>query len=43
VQFVTAVSAKAYGDAAVQTDGELIGHLPMRFEIAPHSLNVIVP
>jgi diacylglycerol kinase (ATP) len=43
VQFVNAVSAKAYGDAAVQVDGELIGRLPMRFEIAPHSLNVIVP
>ena len=43
VQFVTAVSARADGDAAVQVDGELIGHLPMRFEIASHSLNVIVP
>lgn len=43
VQFVNAVSARAYGDAAVQVDGELIGHLPMRFEIASHSLNVIVP
>jgi diacylglycerol kinase family enzyme len=43
VQFVKAVSVKAYGDAHVQIDGELIGHLPMRFEIAPHSLEVIVP
>ena len=43
VQFVKAVSVKAYGDAQVQVDGELIGHLPMRFEIAPHSLEVIVP
>ena len=43
VQFVNAASARAYGDAAVQVDGELIGHLPMRFEIAPHSLSVIVP
>ena len=43
VQFVNAVAARAYGDAAVQVDGELIGHLPMRFEIAPHCLNVIVP
>ena len=43
VQFVNAVSARAYGDSAVQVDGELIGHLPMRFEIASHSLNVIVP
>jgi diacylglycerol kinase (ATP) len=43
VRFVKAVNVKAYGDAAVQVDGELIGQLPMRFEIAPHSLEVIVP
>jgi len=43
VRFVNAVSVKAYGDAQVQIDGELIGALPMRFEIAPHSLEVIVP
>jgi diacylglycerol kinase (ATP) len=43
VQFVKAVSVKAYGDAQVQVDGELLGQLPMRFEIAPHSLEVIVP
>jgi YegS/Rv2252/BmrU family lipid kinase len=43
VRFVKAASVKAYGDAQVQLDGELIGRLPMRFEIAPHSLEVIVP
>lgn len=43
VRFVKAASVKAYGDAPVQIDGELIGQLPMRFEIAPHSLEVIVP
>ena len=43
VCFVNATSVKAYGDAAVQIDGELLGQLPMRFEIAPHSLEVIVP
>lgn len=43
VQFVKTVDVKAYGDAQVQIDGELIGALPMRFEIAPHSLEVIVP
>jgi diacylglycerol kinase (ATP) len=43
VKFVTAVSVKADGDAHVQIDGELIGHLPMSFEIAPHSLQIIVP
>ena len=43
VRFVKAVSVRASGDAQVQVDGELLGHLPMRFEIAPHSLEVIVP
>lgn len=43
VRFVNAMSVKARGDAQVQVDGELIGQLPMRFEIAPHSLEVIVP
>ena len=43
VQFVNAVSIKAHGDAHVQIDGELIGRLPMRFEIAPQSLEIIVP
>lgn len=43
VQFVKTANVKAYGDAQVQIDGELIGALPMRFEIAPHSLEVIVP
>ena len=43
VRFVNATSVKAFGDAAVQIDGELLGTLPMRFEIAPHSLEVIVP
>jgi diacylglycerol kinase (ATP) len=43
VRFVNAVSVKAYGEARVQVDGELMGALPMRFEIAPHSLEVIVP
>lgn len=43
VRFVNAMSVKARGDAHVQVDGELIGQLPMRFEIAPHSLEVIVP
>ena len=43
VTFVKAANVRAHGDAQVQIDGELIGHLPMRFEIAPHSLEVIVP
>ncbi len=43
VRFLNTVAVKAYGNAQVQIDGELIGALPMRFEIAPHSLEVIVP
>src|SRR5258705_2709745 len=43
VRFVQSESVRGFGDAPVQVDGELIGQLPMRFEIAPHSLEVIVP
>ncbi len=43
VRFVKAASVEAKGDAPVQVDGELIGQLPMRFEIAAESLEIIVP
>ncbi|HEY0726658.1 MAG TPA: diacylglycerol kinase family protein [Pyrinomonadaceae bacterium] len=43
VRFVKAARVEAKGDAPVQVDGELIGTLPMRFEIASESLEVIVP
>jgi diacylglycerol kinase (ATP) len=43
VRFVKAASVKATGDAPVQIDGELLGQLPMRFEISPDWLDVIVP
>jgi len=43
VRFIKTSRVRAVGDAAVQVDGEVIGHLPMRFEISPHSLEVIVP
>ncbi|HEU4710523.1 MAG TPA: diacylglycerol kinase family protein [Pyrinomonadaceae bacterium] len=43
VQFIKTTLVKAYGNAPVQIDGELIGTLPMRFEIAPESLEVLVP
>ena len=43
VRFVNATRVRATGNAPVQVDGELLGQLPMRFEIAPHSLEVIVP
>jgi diacylglycerol kinase (ATP) len=43
VKFFRATQARATGEAAVQVDGELIGTLPMTFEIAPESIDVIVP
>jgi diacylglycerol kinase (ATP) len=43
VSFVKTARVRATGDAPVQVDGELIGQLPMRFEIASESLEIIVP
>jgi YegS/Rv2252/BmrU family lipid kinase len=43
VRFLRTSSARATGDALVQVDGELIGKLPMRFEIAEETIEVIVP
>ena len=43
VRFIKAARVEARGDAPVQVDGELIGTLPMRFEIASESLEVVVP
>jgi diacylglycerol kinase (ATP) len=44
VCFVRSTQARASGnDVAVQVDGEVIGVLPMRFEIAPESIEVLVP
>src|SRR5688572_4542594 len=43
VHFLRAARARATGEAAVQVDGELIGSLPMTFQIAPESIEVIVP
>lgn len=42
VRFLKATKVRAFGDAPVQVDGEVIGNLPMRFEIAPYSLEVVV-
>ncbi|HKZ80196.1 MAG TPA: diacylglycerol kinase family protein [Pyrinomonadaceae bacterium] len=42
VHFLHATQVRATGDAPVQVDGELIGHLPMRFEIAPETVEVFV-
>lgn len=43
VRFVKTTRVVARGNAQAQIDGELIGELPMRFEIAPESIDVIVP
>ncbi len=43
VHFLRAARARATGESNVQVDGELIGKLPMRFEIAPETIEVIVP
>jgi diacylglycerol kinase (ATP) len=43
VRFVNARRVRATGEAFVQADGEIIGELPMTFEIAPESLELIVP
>jgi YegS/Rv2252/BmrU family lipid kinase len=43
VRFVRATRARAEGNAPVQVDGELIGQLPMTFEIVPEPIEVITP
>ena len=43
VRFLQSRCVKAHGEAPVQVDGEVIGHLPMTFKIAEHSLAVLVP
>ncbi len=43
VCFVRATQARATGTVPVQVDGEVIGLLPMRFEIAPQMVEIVVP
>ena len=43
VTYVRAARLRCEGDVAVQADGELIGELPMTFEIVPEGLEVVVP
>ncbi len=43
VTFMRTTRVVATGEAPVQVDGELIGKLPMRFEIAPEPIEIIVP
>jgi YegS/Rv2252/BmrU family lipid kinase len=41
--FVRSREARATGNVAVQVDGDVIGVLPMRFEVAPDYLELVVP
>ncbi|HYN86147.1 MAG TPA: diacylglycerol kinase family protein [Pyrinomonadaceae bacterium] len=43
VRFLSARSVRVRGEADVQADGELIGRLPMSFELVPEGLEVVVP
>jgi YegS/Rv2252/BmrU family lipid kinase len=43
VRFFNAPRVRATGSALVQVDGELIGALPMSFEIAAQRIEIIVP
>jgi diacylglycerol kinase (ATP) len=43
VRFIRATQVRATGNAPVQVDGELIGHLPMTFEIVPEPIEVLAP
>jgi diacylglycerol kinase (ATP) len=37
------IKANSNDAALVQLDGDVVGHLPMQFEIVPHALRVIAP
>ena len=43
VTYLSAARLRCEGDVAVQADGELIGELPMTFEVVREGLDVIVP
>jgi diacylglycerol kinase (ATP) len=43
VRYLSAARLRCEGDVAVQADGELIGELPMTFEVVPEGLEVITP
>jgi diacylglycerol kinase (ATP) len=42
-RLIRTTCARAVGPTSVQVDGELLGDLPMSFEIAPHSIEIITP
>lgn len=43
VTYVRAERVRVHGEAEVQADGELIGELPMTFEVVPEGIEIIVP
>jgi diacylglycerol kinase (ATP) len=43
LRLIRTTRARAFGPTSVQADGELIGDLPMTFEIAPHPIEIITP
>jgi YegS/Rv2252/BmrU family lipid kinase len=43
IRFIRTKRARAKGTAPVQVDGELIGHLPMTFEVVPEPIEIITP
>lgn len=43
VRFIRTTRTRVEGDALVQVDGELIGRLPMSFEVAPDAIEIITP
>ena len=43
VTYLNASRLRCEGEVAVQADGELIGELPMTFEVVPEGLEVVVP
>ncbi len=43
VRFLRTRSLRVKGEAEVQADGELIGRLPMTFEVIPEGIEIVVP
>ena len=43
VRYLRTARLRATGDAYVQADGELIGRLPMTFEVVPQGVEIVVP
>lgn len=43
VRFIRTTRTRVEGNALVQVDGELLGQLPMTFEVAPNAVEIITP